>query len=176
LTAQFNALRTAITNLLNTGSPLYNKISKKAYENNGAMMVSSMAVSSITQMDYNNRADVMASMDLINMNYNLYLTDIDTFQSLNNSTPDSYVADAGSLIALNDLINFTLSNLFDISLNSKQERTLYCEKDTNVILLAHRLYGLLPDDSTIDTLIKNNSIGLLELLQINKGRKIIYYV
>jgi hypothetical protein len=77
---------------------------------------------------------------------------------------------------LTNLINFTLSNLFNIALGAKQERFVFLETDSNVILLAHRFYGLVPDDSTIDELIEQNEIGLTEILNIKAGRKIIYFI
>ena len=38
------------------------------------------------------------------------------------------------------------------------------------------VYGLLPDDSTIQYFADTNNIGLNEVFQIEKGRKIVYYV
>jgi hypothetical protein len=66
--------------------------------------------------------------------------------------------------------------LFEIAISAQQERSILCDSDTNVILLAHRFYGLLLDDSTIQRVMDNNSIGISEILDIKKGRKILYYV
>jgi len=73
------------------------------------------------------------------------------------------------------LVNYTISNLFNIAINAKQERSIIVEDDTNLVALAHRFYGLAPDDSTIEDLMLGNKIGLSELLIIKKGRKISYY-
>lgn len=172
---QFNALRDLINDLQGISSG-FMKETKKSYETNGGTIVSSIAVASVTKMDYNNRKDVIFIIEQILDTYNQYLTDLDSFQTDNGGEPDSYMPDANSLIGLGELINFTVASLFVIGLNSKQERAIYCETDTNLIMLAHRLYGLLPDDSTIETLRANNEIGLNELIQIKKGRKILYYV
>lgn len=176
LISQFNTLRTAIQTLANTASTLFNKNSKKSYEHNAGGVISSMALAAVTNMDYQNRNDVIATMNDILTQYNIYLNDLDSFQDTNANSPSSYMPDADSLILLGNLINFTISSLFVIGLNSKQERALYCEQDTNLITLANRLYGLQPDDSTIDTLMKNNNIGLNEILSIKKGRKIVWYI
>jgi len=173
---QFTALSNSILTLFNTSSPLFTKATKKDYETNGGTVVSALAVTTVTNMDYANRNDVIGTIENILDTYNQYLADLDSFQTDNGGEPDSYIPDADSLIGLSALINFTVSSLFVIGLNSKQERAIYCETDTNLIILAHRLYGLLPDDSTIETLRANNEMGLNELIQIKKGRRVIYYV
>ena len=60
--------------------------------------------------------------------------------------------------------------------NAAQQRIYRTEKDTNVILMAYKFYGLLPDDSTIQRVIDENNICLNEILQIKKGRDLVYYV
>lgn len=171
LQSQFDLLRTTIDGVTRPSS-------KRIYENNVGSLVSAMAVTSSNPQegDYRNRNDVIAIIAQIIAAYNNYLADLDSLQTTTGGDTDSYIPDVDSLSALSDLVYFTVSNLFEIALSSKQERTLIVEEDTNVILLAHRLYGLAEDDSTIDTIINNNDIGLNELLGIRKGRKIIYYV
>lgn len=171
LADQFNALRETIVEATTPAD-------KRLFENNGAGIISSMCATSAAPQegDYGNRNDVIASVDPITSAYNQYVADLDSLQTDNGGDLDSYVPDPASLLGLNDLVNFTVSNLFDIALDSKQERAVILEKDSNVILLAHRFYGLKADDSTIDDLIRNNGIGLNELLQIRKNREILYYI
>jgi hypothetical protein len=168
---QFNLLRTSIGTIT---SPSF----KKIYENNAAALVSAMTVASSTPQagDYQNRDDVYRSVENILAAYNTYITDLDEMQTDNGAEPDSYIPDADSLIALSDLMNYTLSNLFNIAIDAKQERTLILENDSNAILLTHRFYGLDEVDANLDTFLNNNNIGLNELLMIRKGRKLIYYV
>ncbi|KKN54297.1 hypothetical protein LCGC14_0593520 [marine sediment metagenome] len=151
---------------------------KKIYENNVGVGLSAMALASSNpqQDDYDSRSKVLEIIDEINRSYNAYLADLDTLQTLTGGDEDSYIPDAEALIGLNNLINFTLSNLFDIALESKQERSVILEDDSNIILLTHRFYGLEADDSTIDSLMEINNIGLNEILNIRKGRKLIYLV
>lgn len=171
LVNQFNQLTESISNL-------FGKSDKRIYENNGGELITAMALTTATPQsgDYGNRNDVVRVIDTLQSAYNLYMETLDDLQTDNGGGPDSFIPDAGSLIQLNKLVNYTISNLFDIALNSKQERAIFCEEDTNIILLAHRFYGLLPDDSTIEQLMVQNDISLNELLHIRKGRKIIYYV
>jgi hypothetical protein len=126
--------------------------------------------------DYPNRAEVAKTIETLLANYNAYLDDLDLLQSDNGTDVDAFIPDADSLIALSDLVNFTISVLFDIALNSKQERTVVLEEDTNVILATHRFLGLDENDSNIAQFISNNNISLNEIFQLKKGRTITYYV
>lgn len=170
-TNQFNQLRK-----IHPGITL--RSTKKIYEHQGGALLSAQALAASTPItdDYGNKINVLAVVDEIISNYNQYILDLDELQSETGGTPTSYIPDADSLNSLTQLINYTISNLFNIALNAKQERIVYIEDDSNLILLAHRFYGLKEDDSTIEELKNNNAISLNEILQIKKGRKIIYYI
>lgn len=86
------------------------------------------------------------------------------------------MADPSVLTKLNQLVNITLPNLLNIALDARSERYIITNKDTNAILLTHQLYGLDDNDANLEELIENNQLAMDELIQINKGRKIIYYV
>lgn len=169
LVTQFNKLRDSIENILTRND-------KKIYENNAGVTISAACVAAVTLPDYKNRNEVTFIIDQVSEMYDSYISDLDDLQSDNGGGTDSFIPDVISMISLNDIVNFTLSNLYDIALNSKQERAVILEDDSNVVMLAHRFYGLLVDDSTIEQIIENNGIGLTEILQVRKGRTIIYYV
>jgi prophage DNA circulation protein len=169
LLSQFNLLRQSISGLVK-------KAEKRIYENNQGVLVSSMAVGAVTNYEYQNRNEVYQTIEIILDSHNQYLADLDSLQSANGGNVDSYIPDVTAITELNSLVNYTVSNLFSIALDSKQERTYICEDDTDIITLTHRFYGLTPDDSTIEELVRNNEIGLDEILGIRKGRKIIYYI
>jgi hypothetical protein len=173
LANQFALLHTSATNF-----SIVLPSQKRIYENNGGMMISSMAyvVATPQSGDFGSRADVVNVIGKILTAYNTYITDLDSLQTDNGGDTDSYIPDGDSLSALTDLISYTISNLFKIALNSKQERTIILEADSNVILLAHRFYGIDESDSSIDQFIRNNNIGINEMLEVKKGRKIVYYV
>ncbi len=168
---QFDRLSTDINGIIEASK-------KKIYESNVGIIISTMALASANPIegDYANRPDVIDRIDEILAVYNAYIDNLDILQTDNGGTPESYIPNSESLTALNDLINFTVSNLFDIALNTSQERSIIVEKDSNVILLTHRIYGLDAEDTLMDQLIENNKIGILELLKIPKGRKILYYI
>lgn len=171
LTDQVEALRVGIPGVLTTAA-------KRIFENNIASLISSMLYASSTPQtdDYENRNDVISVVESLLDNYNQYISDIDSLQTDNGGELDSYIPDADSLRSLNLLLNFTVSNLFNIALGSKQERTLILEDDSNVVVLAHQFYAAQPDDSHIDKLINTNQIGINEMLGLRKGRTIKYYV
>lgn len=159
-------------------STIVTRSEKKIFENNAGTLLAAMAVSAATPMpgNYGSRGTVLSVIDLLLANYNLYLVSLDSLQSANGGNVDSYVADAETITRLDALIKYTVSSLFAIALNARQERSIYLEDDSNIILLAHRFYGLDSEDESITELIANNNIGLSEMLGIRKGRKIIYYV
>ncbi len=171
LTDQFNRLSVSIGTIIEASK-------KKIYESNAGVIISTMAltVANPIEGDFANRPEVISRIDEILAVYNAYIVNLDQLQTDDGGNPDSFIPDHTSLIGLEDIINFAVSNLFDIALNTSQERIIIVEKDSNVILLTHRIYGLDPDDSFIDQLIDNNNIGINELIQIKKNRRIKYYI
>lgn len=175
LTEQFESLRTATFN-----APIgaISKSIKFLYQTYGGTNITAMCLTAATPgaSDYTNSNQALSVIDLLLRNYRRYLADLDNLQTLTGGTPTSFIPDAEAMQALATLLNYTLSNLYNIALNGKQERSFLLENDSNWIVLTHRLYGLQPDDSTLTTLIEQNNAGLNEMLLVRKGRKIIYYV
>lgn len=175
---QFNSLLTSIPNSVAS----LNSSSKRIFELNASALISSLAIVAISPQpgDYNTRKDVLDLIDtLIDPDtgvYNVLLKKLDELQTANGGTPNSYMPNAESMALLNNLLNYTISNLFALALNGKQERSYVCEDDTNAILLTHRFYGLDSNDENLARFIQNNNIGLSEILEIRKGRTVIYYV
>lgn len=172
LVNQFNTLINGIEQLLTPNE-------KTIFENNAGMVIGSMVNTTLNPFDSNdfaNTTDVIAAIDVIIDNYNEYLFQLDYLQTDNGGDTDSYIPNQSTLLGLSNLVNSTVSQLFDIALSAQQERKIILEDDSNLINLTHRLYGLVPNDSKIDDFIRNNKIGLSEILQIKKGREIVYYV
>jgi hypothetical protein len=69
-----------------------------------------------------------------------------------------------------------LSQLFVIAVGAQQQRRYVLSVDSNPIILSHRFYGPSEDDSNLDRFISQNNIGINEILQLKKGREVIYYV
>lgn len=138
-------------------------------------MVNTAVASQITA-DYENAVDVVSVIETVLNSYNAYITTLDGLQTANGGEVDSYMPDFESMNEMNSAVNYSVSNLFNIALNAAQERTIFLEDDSNVVTLTHRFYGMDADDTTIDKFMANNNIGISEMLEIKKGRKITYYI
>lgn len=152
---------------------------KRLYENNAGTVLTTMCtatVTNITSSDYRSRGEVLQVADYIVNAWNSYVTNLDTISTPTNDTPDSYAPNFGGIFETSVLVKYTISNLLLLAENAAQQRIYRTEKDTNVILMAYKFYGLLPDDSTIQRVIDENNICLNEILQIKKGRDLVYYV
>lgn len=170
LNTTFNELRKTVANSLDVSS-------KQIYQVQGSAIISAICLASSTPQDsdYTNKRVALSVINALLTSYQNFLYDLDLLQSNNGGSINSFIAGANSLIQLESLVYYTISNLYLIALNSKTERSIITEKDTNIILLTHRLYGLDKLDKNIDELIKNNNWGLNYLLQINKGTRVLYY-
>lgn len=171
LTDEFNTLRADLTGLFSPGS-------KQIYQNLAGTVVSSMCLASSVPLpgDFTNSTRALEVVNTLVNTYNQYISDLDFLQTPTGGSPDSFVPDAKSLIALSQLVNLAVSNLFAIALTSRVERSIITDKDTNWILLTHRFYGLDEFDNNIAELMENNNLGLNGILQIKKGTKIVYYI
>lgn len=172
LTSQFVLLETMLS-----GSMTY--AYKKIFENNAGTLVSSMAYAASTPLtddDYGTRSDVLRIIDKMLNVHNRFITGLDSIQSLNGGDVGSYIPDFESLRSISEIVRYTISNLFTIALSSKQERTVFIEDDSNVMLLTHRFYGLDSEDTNLNMFVRTNNIGLNQLLKIRKGTPVIYYV
>lgn len=177
LRGTFTSLRGGVATSSTTGNSMP-KAQKMAYQSNTGAVLTAMAETAGTPQtgDYTRRTDVLEIIEILIAWYNQYITDLDFLQTATGGTPDSFIPDADALMQLEFLINYTISNLFTLALNAKQERSFVLAYDSNVISLTHKVYGLLPDDSTIDQFIKQNNFGLKHMLQVERNTRIFYYV
>ncbi|MBE9490875.1 MAG: hypothetical protein IMY67_11315 [Bacteroidetes bacterium] len=154
--------------------------SKYMFESIGSTILATLCLAAsrpFNTNDYFSRIKVVKVIDCIQELYDDYVQDLDEMQVGSGGNPNDYVANGENILALNNLVNFTMGNLFDLALEAKQERILALEDDSDIINIAHRLYGLEEDDSTIDELLRNNPhIGLNHILEVPKGTEITYYI
>ena len=174
LTRDFESLRTTIVGTVLSVS------SKHIYESTAATIISTMALATsipFDNNDYANRSRVAGTIDILLNSFNSFLLDLDGLQSGSGGDLNDYIPNSKNILALNNLLNFTMSNLFAIGLEAKQERFFITTEETDVVSLAYILYGLdIVDDSTIDELIRNNNLGLNFALAIPIGTLIVYYI
>lgn len=141
---------------------------KIMYESLGGAILTSACENSlypISGLDYFTRSEVFKVINDINSYYEQYK------QSLEDQ---GYNQDSELALGIDNIINLTLSNLYDVAFNAKQERFIYIEKDDNIVILAHKYFG--SGDDNLERFIKFNDITLSEYLDLKKGRRIAYFV
>lgn len=172
ITDEFNGIAAQVKNL-------HTPSLKALWQNNAGTTLSSLCLASTYNIGAN---DYLYSVDALNVIagivgvYNTYVSSLEVLQTTNGGELDSFMPDGASVQALTNLVNYTISTLLTIASNAKQQRIFILTKDNNWINIAYQIYGLLPDDSTITQIMADNNAGLNEMLQVQKGRQIIYYV
>lgn len=151
---------------------------KITYEFFGTAIIASSVntIAFFEKSDFNTSKDVINVINIILELQNTFITKLDDSQNDTIGNEDAYIPNYDSLNEMNILVNFAVANLLDIATQSKQERSFYLEDDSNALLLTHRLYGLDQDDENLVKFMKQNNIILNEIIQIKKGRKIVYFV
>jgi len=175
---RFDTLRSEFDSLRSLVSVSATRSEKYFYQTSGATALSAMAVALSTPKagDFVIRETVSDFAQKFLDAYNTFVSDLDLMQSDNGGIANGFTPDFESMHNLISLVNYTLSNLFNIASEAKQERIVILEKDSNWVLLAHRFYGLQADDSTIQTLIDQNGLGLDSILIVRKNTQVKYFI
>jgi len=171
--ARFTAFKEVYDNLIMSFTN-----NKNQFEALAGGMIAAMQFSSSNNINdsYETRTRVLIQQENLINTYNDYVEFLDSLQTDRADSDYSYIPNYIGQESLNTLMNLASSNLFEIAFEAKQEREYILEDDNNVINLTHRFYGLDKNDVNLNKFISVNNIGLNELLNIKKGRKIIYYV
>jgi prophage DNA circulation protein len=75
---------------------------------------------------------------------------------------------------LQEVVALTAGYLVEISFSLKQERRIVLDKNRTIIDLAAELYGSVDDN--LDFLINSNDLSGSEILELPKGKEVVYYV
>jgi hypothetical protein len=157
---------------------LEDKYAKKVFELQVMAAIGGMLLATVTNIAgaYTSRTQVLSVIDKVVKAYNNFVGWIDVLVDANGGNPLFYVTDPGPLTDLGVLVSYVVGNLFEVAQDSRQERTIILEADSDPIKLTHRFYGLDDADVNTELFISSNNLAMGELLEIGKGRKIIYYV
>lgn len=170
---RFNMLKEALNSLKDNLEGLISGayFKKLFYNLIGATVVGAMAKAGITQNpgDFETKAEVESYVESLLAVYDDFL------ETLYGLEDEEFTPDHDVVLALHTLMCETVGSLYQVMFEAKQERVIYPERDTNIILLAHRLYGIASDEN-IAKIKSTNRIGLSEILNIKKDRPIKYYV
>lgn len=176
---RLNTLVKEFDTLVNSITTITSRKNKFLFELFGGGKITTMLIAvatPLTPADYGNKQKVLDTITTLLDSYKKYIDTLDLIQTTDADELDSYMPDSESMDNINNLVNFTISNLFLIALNSKQERSIVLEEDSDLISVTHRFLGLDATDENIDEFILNNNIGLNEHLLLEKGRILRYYV
>ena len=104
------------------------------------------------------------------------LTQFDDINSWKDSNlTELGLIDSGSAYQqLQNAVALTAGFLVEISFTLKQERRIVLDRSRTIVDLAAELYGSIDDQ--LDFLIDSNDLSGLEILELPKGREIVYYV
>lgn len=171
LVEQAKTLTTSIANLTDTNK-------KTIFENFKSSVLVAMVKTVVTPQDgdYLNAPDIFSVIEILIDTYNEFIEEMSQLQSQNGTFFQAFIPDYTLQSELNYAVNFAVSNLYQIALQAAQERIIYLEKDSNVIIQTHRFYGLDIEDVNLNRFIETNNVSLNELVQLKKGREIVYYV
>lgn len=155
-----------------------NRNSKSYFEATAGAVISSISAAILSPInnDYITRTQVQQiAIDFINL-YNDYLQTLDSLQIQMDDINNSFSIGFEGQSNLSSMVIESLSNLYQLAFNSKQERIVQCDRDTNLILLTHKYMGLDSLDENIEKFRIINNIKNKSLFVVKKGRQIKYFV
>lgn len=152
------------------------KNNKHYFEAAGSFLITSVCNSLINPStgSYLVSTQVLSAYTFLNNLLNQYYNYLDL--SLNNSVNNSFVSSFDIQSSLANITALTFANLQDIAFDSKKEKTIITDKDSNLILLVHKYIGLDSLDENIENFRKINNIKNMNLFKIPKGTKIKFFV
>lgn len=174
-----NILTRQFIELLNFLPRVLSRSEKMIFQSNAGTLITAKALATSTpdlNVDFKTGIEVLNYAQILHTDLNTYLTSIESLQTDNGGELDSYIPNYEPIKELIDLVNYTVVNLINIAVNSKTERSIILNYDTNAIELTHRLYGLDDNDNNLNDLINQNDLSFDELLIIPQNKKIVYYV
>jgi prophage DNA circulation protein len=130
--------------------------------------VSAMA-SSVVNNQFNTRSEAIeAAETILNQFESVAAWRESNYESLSQiDTGESYQQ-------LQRLVSLTAGYLVEISFNLKQEKTIILDRDRSVIDLVFQLYGSIDDQ--LDFFINSNNLSGSEILELPRGKAIVYYI
>ncbi|MBB6236483.1 hypothetical protein HDC90_001095 [Pedobacter sp. AK013] len=178
ISSRVNLLKSLFEDAKTIFSAKNSRNNKAYFEATGAAVLSAFALALVSPIagDYVTRKQVLYASDSLTSMYNNYVSVIDAAYIDNTDVSNSYSASAQTQINVNDLVFTTVANLGQIAFSAKQERTVYLESDSNLIVQTHKYMGLDSEDKNIETFRTINAIKNKSLFLLKKGRAITYLV
>lgn len=127
------------------------------------------SIVSVVNNQFNTKSEALEAAEFILEQFDNVITwRDDNFESLEE-------IDVGSAYQqLQEAVSVTAGFLVEISFTLKQERKLILDRDRTIIDLVGELYGSIDDQ--LDFFITSNNLTGSEILELPRGREIVYYV
>lgn len=104
------------------------------------------------------------------------LADLDYISSSNLGGNDYYATDHKIMANYLDIMYYVFSHYNEVLSNAMTEVQYTVPFDTNIVVVSHKLLGLVDSDETIYNLINWSSLTLNEMMLIKKDRVLRYYL
>lgn len=169
-----NSYKTMFENLNTIFSSIFDKAS---YETQGSTCIASVCEAAVNyqeETDFQVTTDVDYVVSTIVDMYNNYVNNIDNATVSGEVTNVNWQPSPDLQVQLNQLVIYTLAQIYQLAFDAMKERIVYLNKDSNIILLTHKYYGIASDEN-IENFCLINGIKLSERFKLKKGRKIKYY-
>lgn len=176
--ATFSNLKDQFIKIVDSVDTILSRNTKVYIETMGATVVAGTAAASISQIEdtpYESREEVSDVIVKVLEMYELYVLEVEKIETESHTELESYSPNPDVLRAVQNIVFLTISKLEEIALNSQQEHIVILDRDSNCISISAKYYGVDKNDEKLDRFIRTNKIGLNELLNLRKGREIIYY-
>ena len=127
------------------------------------------SVVSVVNNQFNTKSEALSAADVL-------LAQMD---AVTNWRDDNFalldeIDTGGSYQQLLEAVALTAGFLVQISFSLKQERRIVLDRDRTIVDLVAELYGSIDDQ--LDFLINTNNLSGSEILELPKGREIVYYI
>lgn len=100
---------------------------------------------------------------------------VSMFDSVNQIYEDNNIdLDPDLAFRLDYMKNLVIGSLYEVALNKEQERTMILDKDSSIVSLSTRFYGL--SEESLARFIDENNLSIKELLMLKKGKQIYWFV
>lgn len=158
---------------------VFNTVSDKLYfESAGATILSAYASAAVNPQptDYQVRSEVQEVVDEIITLYNDYLKILDDNQVNIFDVENTYIPNGDVQLRLQQIVLFTVDQLFILAFNSRQERMFFTNREDNLFILTHRFSSLDQLDENLESFRQLNNIKLNRLFVIPKSTQIKYVI
>ena len=119
--------------------------------------------------DLKTKSQIVEQIQTVTTIFESWISNIDSYTASDAGINGAYAPSSDVINSVYSGYIATISNLQELLQGAKYEATVVTDIDTNIVLLAHKYYGLEQDDSTINDLIELNGWKRDKFIQIKRG-------